>query len=299
MTHSKITLGTAQLGLNYGIANKTGKPDIERAYEILSLAQQSGINCIDTAMSYGDSEVVIGKYLEQNSAWRPNIITKLKIDVKDKNKLREKVNANIEQSVERLRQDNIYCIMLHDFFDLISYGEKLMEILLDIKSKGKVLKIGVSVYSDQELAKALEYPELEIFQGPVNVFDQRIVHSGLLNDIKAQGKEFFARSVFLQGLFFLEGKKFFERILEALFYINKLSKLASEYNLSVPEIAFSYVKDNPKIHSLVLGIEIKKQLEDNVKLLNVMKLPRELKNEITEIFLNIPEKVRDPRLWSK
>lgn len=46
--HSRLILGTAQLGLNYGLANKSGKPDKLMAFEILNKALEYGIDAFDT-----------------------------------------------------------------------------------------------------------------------------------------------------------------------------------------------------------------------------------------------------------
>jgi len=59
---SKYTLGTVQLGMEYGIANKSGKPDMEKSFGIIQAAVDGGINSIDTALLYGDSEVVLGNF---------------------------------------------------------------------------------------------------------------------------------------------------------------------------------------------------------------------------------------------
>ena len=57
---SKLALGTAQFGLEYGIANKSGKVHLSEVNKILNLAKKSKIDLIDTAISYGNSEKVIG-----------------------------------------------------------------------------------------------------------------------------------------------------------------------------------------------------------------------------------------------
>ena len=78
---SGMTLGTVHLGLDYGIANKEGKPDEEKAFGILDTAFATGINCLDTASDYGDSEKVIGKYLSLRKKKRHDlvIVTKFKL----------------------------------------------------------------------------------------------------------------------------------------------------------------------------------------------------------------------------
>ena len=69
----KIGIGTAQLGLNYGIANKSGKVNFLEAKRIFSIASNNNINVIDTANSYGDSEKILGKIGVNNF----QIVTKL------------------------------------------------------------------------------------------------------------------------------------------------------------------------------------------------------------------------------
>ncbi|MBR2884539.1 MAG: aldo/keto reductase, partial [Clostridia bacterium] len=63
---SQMTLGTVQLGLNYGIANKSGQPDINKSTVMLSCALQNGITSLDTARGYGTSEDVLGKFFREN-----------------------------------------------------------------------------------------------------------------------------------------------------------------------------------------------------------------------------------------
>ena len=63
---SRFMLGTVQLGLNYGMANTTGKPSEETAHEILRTAHDVGVTVLDTAAAYGTSEEVVGSYLKAN-----------------------------------------------------------------------------------------------------------------------------------------------------------------------------------------------------------------------------------------
>ena len=65
---SKLILGTVQFGLNYGIANSEGKPDLNKVRAILRCAADHGIRILDTAAAYGDSETVIGTVFAEDSA---------------------------------------------------------------------------------------------------------------------------------------------------------------------------------------------------------------------------------------
>ena len=65
MNLSKIALGTAQLGLNYGINNSSGKPSHQEIESILNFALSQGIDTLDTAIAYGDSETVLASVSQQ------------------------------------------------------------------------------------------------------------------------------------------------------------------------------------------------------------------------------------------
>ena len=58
----KLALGSAQFGLAYGISNSHGKVSMNEVFRILTLAKSLGINTIDTASAYGNSEDVLGSY---------------------------------------------------------------------------------------------------------------------------------------------------------------------------------------------------------------------------------------------
>ena len=58
---SKMSLGTVQFGLHYGIANDVGKPPEEQSFEMIKAALDSGVTSIDTARAYGDSDDIIGR----------------------------------------------------------------------------------------------------------------------------------------------------------------------------------------------------------------------------------------------
>jgi len=60
---SKLCLGTVQLGLDYGVANREGKPSLEKSLKILDFACERGIRWFDTAQAYGNAEEVLGEYL--------------------------------------------------------------------------------------------------------------------------------------------------------------------------------------------------------------------------------------------
>ena len=59
---NKLGLGTVQWGIPYGLTNQNGMTPPDSAREILSVASGYGVKILDTASSYGESEVVLGTY---------------------------------------------------------------------------------------------------------------------------------------------------------------------------------------------------------------------------------------------
>ena len=57
----KLAIGTVQFGLDYGISNTAGRTSVEEAGRILDRARMAGIDTLDTAAAYGDSEQVLGR----------------------------------------------------------------------------------------------------------------------------------------------------------------------------------------------------------------------------------------------
>jgi len=136
MKESKLILGTVQLGSDYGIANKEGRPSEKEAFEIMKYAVENGINYFDTAYSYGNSEIIIGKFLNvyKNYKNKINIITK--IPSLKKEKLKEKdINDCFFESLHRLEQKSLYCYMIHDFNNTKNNSYYIIERLIDNENR--------------------------------------------------------------------------------------------------------------------------------------------------------------------
>ena len=57
----KLALGTVQFGMPYGVANKSGQVTRAEAKLMLRLASENGIDNIDTALAYGETEKYLGE----------------------------------------------------------------------------------------------------------------------------------------------------------------------------------------------------------------------------------------------
>ena len=300
---SEITLGTAQLGINYGIANKTGKPSSIIANKILESSLKYGINTLDTSPAYGESEQIIGSFIKKLSTEKkPSIITKIptiKIDEKfSTNQIYQYMIESVNTSMHNLNITQIEFCLLHDPQDMTKYGNAVPEALSKLKDEGLINHLGVSVYSPQDVKEFLKFDNFDTIEVPINIFDQRLIKTRLLKELFNNKIKIFARSIFLQGLFFLNYKYLPSDLKIAEGFLKKLDKLSIEWGKTISSIAFSFIRDMEEITSVIMGVENPTQLNNNINLLKSKPLSKEEKQQIIDLFNDVPEKVIDPRKWN-
>lgn len=306
MLISKITLGTAQLGFNYGIANVNGKPDFNKSIEILNYSWQNEINTFDTSPLYGNSEKLIGSFISSKSIDNLEnliIISKLpRIQLEDKltfDNLYMHIKNQIFQSIKNLQIKKIPIYLIHHTPDINIKDGLIIDCLTQIKSDGLIDKFGISAYNPEEVKTSLKFKDINVIQIPINIFDQRLIRNGLLKELKKRGYIIFARSIYLQGLFFISPEKLPKNLKIAKEPLLKLQTIIKEYNIDIDKLTFLFVRDLPEISSLVIGTEKVKQVERNIKILKEQPLLNDIRNRIMEEFSEISERIINPSLWNK
>ena len=301
---SKLTLGTVQLGMDYGIANKNGKPSLETSFELLQSAVDGGVNSFDTALLYGDSEVVLGKYFSTNPATLKNSVltTKFKVladgDLSPKG-IEKQIYGYVETSLRQLGLKKIPIYMLHNARDMSIYGSIVLDTMKRLKNEGLIEKAGVSVYLPEEADEMLKLDVFEAIQAPMNIFDRKFIQSGTLKRLHDENIIVFIRSVFHQGLYFMDPEKLTGNLTASADYLKQLALLAQREGMSIAQLAFSYVRDTEGVTSLVVGAETSEQVKENIKLLEGKDISEKTRDEISILFVNIPEYILNPGQWKK
>ena len=284
---SALSLGTAQLGMNYGIANKNGQPSLEASFEILNAALESGITSIDTARDYGNSEDVIGAFLRQYKGDRPFITTKIwKFQGETYADVEKYVVTEFENSLKRLGVDRVNNVMLHTTDDITKFGDKAAKAMRSLVDRGYTDLIGASVYSSEDIENVLRYPEYDSIQVPMSIFDQRLIHAGALEKLNKAGITVFVRSVFLQGVFFLDPDSLTDPFLssEVAPRIKKLREYAEREGMTVAELAITFIRDLPGVSSLVLGADNADQVKANAKFFEMRPISEETTDALHRDF---------------
>ena len=289
---SKLLLGTVQFGLNYGIANKHGKPKEEDVKEILKYVLENGINSFDTAQTYGTSEEVLGKVLPFSSTNK--IISKCSSEIFSFSALN-----SLKESLKRLNTTSLYALLLHDTSLLKSWSVKENKILKSLKKEKLISHFGISIYTNEEFMLAINNEAIELIQIPFNLFDQRALKYKWFELAKKSNKLLIIRSVFLQGLFFMQEKNLDSSMKEVTPHLQSLDKLSKELNLSRQELALTFANHNLD-SPILFGCETLVQAYENIvayKNLRVLT-PLEIK-KIYTTFKNVKENVYNPTFWGK
>ncbi|MET3698884.1 aryl-alcohol dehydrogenase-like predicted oxidoreductase [Bacillus oleivorans] len=301
---SKLILGTAQLGSMYGIGNKSGKPTKQKAIEIIRYAFSKGIHTLDTAPGYGDSEILIGEFINEQKDKQeilPTIITKIPSVHLSSSISSESIDFIIEQSIRaslnKLNLKTIDVCLLHHPNDMVTYNGHVVIGLLRLKKEGVIKKIGVSVYTPEEVKMAISLGCFDVIQVPINILDHRLIHSGLLHELSKCKIDIYARSIYLQGLIFLDPNELPPYLQSAKEPLEKLRKLSDQTGLSLSELSMLFIREIPDIKKIVIGCETISQLKRNLEIITLPKLTDDIIKQMHLLFRDIPERVVNPTMW--
>ena len=250
-----MAIGTVQFGLAYGVSHEGGRAPIEEARNILELAALSGLDMLDTAAAYGDSEEVLGAIAGEGSPF--SIVTKtwpIRAEAVDADAV-ERVEATFRDSLRRLRREKVYALLVHDPRDILSPGgERLWSRLEAFRAQGLVGKIGLSAYEPAEIDEATRRFPIDIVQAPLNAFDQRLLADGALTRAAGKGVEVHVRSVLLQGLLLMTPEAAAAKLPEAPEKLRAWRRSLDEAGVSPLAAAFGFALSQPAITKVVVGV---------------------------------------------
>lgn len=296
---ARLCLGTVQFGMNYGINNQGGQPTEESCFEMLDLAFENGIDIIDTARAYGTAELVVGEYLEYRkccnkvkiiSKLRPNIIESGEKDVYSI------IRRDLEESLKRLHVQCLNGYLLHT--PEYVYEERIAEALFRLKEERIIQNIGVSIYGMEEGYEAIK-KRMDYVQLPYSVLDQRGVQSGFMYEAKKAGMTVFTRSSFLQGLFMMDIENIPDFLSPAKPYLKYFEGLTEDFKIGKIELLLQFVKAAEENDYVVLGVDNKCQLLEDIKEFQTDKIMDSyLYEKIKQIFCHVEDSIILPSLWS-
>ncbi len=258
----KLALGTVQFGLDYGVANTSGRIALEEAKSILQLASESGMDTLDTAIAYGDSEAVLGQLSVQ--PW--NVVSKLPGVPEDCGDVALWVRQQVQGSLSRLGVSRLYGLLLHRPGQLLEKtGPALYEALQSLKVDGVVCKTGISVYGLAELDALFDKYHFELIQAPFNILDRGLVESGWAARLKSAGVEIHTRSAFLQGLLLMSSEQRPSKFDRWQFIWQEWTRWLQDSGLTPLQACLQYAVSHPNIDRVVVGVDTSAQLKEIIR----------------------------------
>lgn len=255
---NRLALGTVQFGLDYGIANRSGQVSLDEARRIVVEARASGMDTLDTAIGYGESEQRLGEI--GIADWL--VVSKLPAMPEGCTDVNEWMSGAVNASLQRLGVRGVYGMLLHRPQQLLeAEGDRLYAALQALKRDGLVRKIGVSIYDPAELDALGSRYRLDLVQAPFNILDRRLVDSGWLARLAEHGGELHVRSVFLQGLLLMkpgERPQAFERW-SSLW--TRWDNWLAQHGLTPLQACLRYALSFPGISRVVVGVDSVNQLK--------------------------------------
>lgn len=261
----RLGLGTVQFGLDYGISNTAGKCSGDNIAEILRIADGAGLEVIDTATDYGDSERALGHQAPADHSFK--FVTKLpRLTSGAGDDVSGWVWGQLQSSLTRLRRPRIYGLLVHHCSDLLSEaGGSLYHGLRAAKEAGLIEKIGVSIYSAEQAVEARRRYDLDIVQFPISVFDQRLLATGQLAAMKDSGIELHARSLFLQGVLLMQPDQLPQPLSALRSHLARFHTVIAEAGMTPLQATLTFIKQLTAIDHALVGVCSPRQLEAIVK----------------------------------
>jgi len=295
----KLCLGTVQFGMEYGV-QRAGKPSLTKALEMLEIAVVNGITAFDTASAYGGAEVVIGEFLERNTAIRSKIELTSKLSPKaldnhQKEHYNEAIRVDLIHSLKKLKTNYLDNYLLHNSAHIDDSAA--INALQRVKQEGLVRNIGASVYTPDEAKRGIERG-LDILQIPFSIFDRRMDEHGILslafnNNVKIQ-----CRSIFTQGLMLMDEKDIPQHLNKARPVVRQLTDFCKDHQISRIQLAIAFVKMQTGISHIVFGVDNREQLFEIIEAYE-QSIASDLLFEASKTFSNLDENIIMPSKWKE
>lgn len=284
--NARLVLGTVQFGADYGIANKSGQVEKDEVSRILKYAHDQGIKKLDTAYAYGESQNLIEEFIAREKV--PfDLISKVKAG-------QGSIRDAVETSLQTLQQEFMYGLLVH-FYEDFNSQPALWDDLRNLKEEGKVKNIGFSLYSPDELddlfKKGIDFDMVQI---PYSIFDRRF--ENYFPRLKENSVEIHARSVFLQGLAFLDPDALTGNLRKAAPQLERLRRITEQFSVSKSTICLNFAFMNTLIDHVVIGVDGLGQLKINLENMRHTEAVVFIKNQLQSLSIH-DEEILNPCKW--
>ena len=280
--YKQLSIGTAQFGLNYGISNISGRVKSTELNLILRYMEEIKLFEFDTAQTYGDSESLIAKLLATRSNFsNAKIVTKFSLSKHYESGDIEKL-VNI--SLANLNVKSLFGVLIHNFNDYKNSPD-LWKEMLRLRSFGIIENIGFSIYYPEELDFILKSKvDFDIIQIPFNVFDRRFRR--YFSELESRNVLIYFRSIFMQGLVFLDPGLINPKLDLAKKYIESLRSISFDSSIPINSLCLNYALSQNSTYKIIFGVTSSAELKKNISLINEFNKSHEVFKRLDDLKIN-------------
>jgi len=276
--------------MHYGVANEKGQVPCGEISAIVDCARESGMDTLDTAIAYGDSEARLGDIGIQG--W--NVVTKLPEVPMGSCDISKWVTDAVKGSLRRLDVRGLYGLLLHVPRQLLEpQGDRLYDALLQVKEQRLARKVGASIYDPSELDNLCTHYQLDLIQAPFNLIDRRLIDSGWMTRLSERDIELHVRSAFLQGLLLMSPACRPAKFRRWRTLWTRYDDWLERTGLSALQACLRYVLSFREISKVVVGVESRDQLQQ-ILLSADGPLP-----EVPDAISACDIELKDPTRWEE
>ena len=296
----KLCLGTAQLGMGYGIRGGA-KPSLSAALSLLDIAVERGVDAMDTATAYGDAEAVLGRFFDSRPEVRDgvSVVSKFGMGVFDgagRHEYPDRLRRAALESLARIGKDRLYGYLCH-VPDAVR-NEAVISAMAEVRRAGLAEHVGVSVYEVDEAVSAINSGVVDLLQVPFSVFDQRMLCAGVLEMAARRGVEVHSRSAFVQGLALMDVEEVPDWLPGARRLVADLESLCAASGTTRRRLALAFVRRRGGISRLVFGVDGAVQLGEILDDF-AASVPSQAIDEAERMFAEVDPRLVMPNKWRK
>lgn len=300
---SGLALGTVELGMDYGlkVPGAYGQPSAAEAIRLVHVALDAGINLIDTARAYGDSEAVLGQALRDR---RDQVILATKTTAHQSDgtpfageALKRHMLDSLDTSLQLLQTDYVDLWQIHNVDEaLLAQAEIIAKVFDAARQAGKVRAVGGSTYGTDAPLKALATDLFDALQVAYSVLDQRLADR-VFPLAAERDVGIVVRSILLQGVLTERGDHLPDRLAVLRDHSRQFRQLvaASPVELSPAQAALAFGLAHPQIGSVLVGVRTLAELEENLRATHIA-LPDDLLGQLYQLRLDDPD-LLSPSAW--
>jgi len=276
---------------------------VEQVRKVVDVAFSAGINYVDTAAGYGESEKLLGPALA--GVDDPYIIsTKLggypePFNPRDPQAL----HTSVKHSLQLLNRDYIDILMIHEpdrprqfdwWTDWENFTGPVLEVMDGLKAEGVIRFTGLGGTTAYELAHIINTGRFDVVLTAFNYsLLWREAELVVIPAAKAQNMGIISGSPLQQGAL---SQRYDEQIDHGSRWLSPprrqqyraLYALLDELGMSIIELAMRFVISNPDISCVLTGARTAQEMEENLAAVEKGPLPVDLLQRLDEIYEMVP-----------